>query len=422
MFSALLAEFKGVFGKEYLLAGLLPAASLAIGWEWFQRGELVQVFAKLTALGTDEAPAELLSAATIVLLLGLAFFAARSFLVGFCQALPGRALRPLRDCLIRYQVGRRLAVEIEGNRLAHCIDVFEWAVKGKFDAPTFVPEYEAVPSEEDMVKLSQAACDTVKSLANCSGWAPVAIPTPEQAEVIAQGLGSLYAFAFEHHANPACQRAIASWQEIGGLRSRSVLQVVWDGINRDFARERMMFDNYPNPAWMQPTALGNRAAALDDYAKDRYGIDTSPLVNRLLGILEDGERQDLSDARLTVAVLVNLAAAMLLLGSAATLANLSMVVSLRLLTSVDFSPRAFLFIVCPGLLSYLFYRAAVFAYATLAEKVMRNVDLHRLELIKQLGYALPKEVREENLLWQELGLFFVQAKELDPDRPIKKSE
>jgi hypothetical protein len=105
----------------------------------------------------------------------------------------------------------------------------------------------------------------------------------------------------------------------------------------------------------------------------------------------------------------------------AAVSNFSLIWRLPASVQLAFDLQTALFIACPPLLSYLFYRAAVFAYGSLAEKVIRNVDLHRLGLIKQLGYASPKQVREENLLWNELGAFFVHADGLDPDRPIKTS-
>jgi hypothetical protein len=64
----------------------------------------------------------------------------------------------------------------------------------------------------------------------------------------------------------------------------------------------------------------------------------------------------------------------------------------------------------------------VLAYGELSEKLVRTVDLHRLELIEKLGFARPRDAREERELWLELAAFYSGDGDIDPDRPIVPKE
>ena len=69
------------------------------------------------------------------------------------------------------------------------------------------------------------------------------------------------------------------------------------------------------------------------------------------------------------------------------------------------------------------YQGAIYAFSTLAEKMVRLVDLHRLQLISALGYKSPATVKEELDILKELNEFFTQSNNSrDPTRPLVKLE
>src|ERR1700722_15707964 len=106
MIGSVFKEVKGLFGKAYLLAGLLPAAFLLLGYDWFSQGD--QVFKVLiqTLLESKERSGITLLHLTEILVLGVVFYAIRIPLMLFVEDMPGRWIRPLREFLISRKTAR----------------------------------------------------------------------------------------------------------------------------------------------------------------------------------------------------------------------------------------------------------------------------------------------------------------------------
>lgn len=421
-------ELKGVFGKSYLLAGTLPAAVLVLGWLWYRsRKSLPSLVGRaVDALGAERAADEALALILLTLVLGLAFFAGRGPLLDLLQRLPGRLLAPLRRTLVQRQHQHLLQVEREADVRSHLVTILEkWIPSDEMDfgPPTFLPPTERIPKEAAVRKSSKRARATVRRLLP-HGIPPTTPPSREQTGAILGALRQLYAYAARHYPDRTTIDETSAWRLLlssGG--ARRLLGILTDGVRREWAEARMELDSFPEPRWLRPTGLGTRASALDDYAEDRYGIPTSTMVQRLLGALPAEEQKQIGDARLQVETLANLAASSVLLAFAVTVGSLALATRhLRAGGLLEWDARTAAFVLMPALFGWLFYRAAVLAHGELAEKLVRTVDLYRLELIEKLGFARPRDVREERELWCELAAFYAGDGDLDPDRPIQPKE
>jgi hypothetical protein len=376
----------------------------------------------IDALGSERAADEVLAALLFTLALGLAFFAGRGPLIDLLQRLPGRLLARLRRTLVRRQAARRLKVDREAEIRAHLVTILDAWLSEKspgFERPRHLPAFEVVPAEREMRTASAAARATILSLLPY-GVPPTSPPSEAESTLIRDGLRALYAYVHHHHGDPASTEEIEKWRTLVSSRAaRRVLDIVSDGVHREWAEARVELDGFPEPQWLRPTALGTRASALDGYAEKRYGIPTSTLVQRLLGALPEADRKQIGDARLQVETLANLAASAVLLAAAVTVGSIAIGVRhVRAEGDLVLDPRTATFILVPALLGWLFYRAAVLASGELSDRLVRAVDLHRLKLIEKLGFARPRDVREERELWGELAAFFAGDGDLDQDRPI----
>lgn len=76
-----------------------------------------------------------------------------------------------------------------------------------------------------------------------------------------------------------------------------------------YARARRILDRVPADAWLEPTALGNLLAALDEYGQARYSIDTGSLWSRIEQLATKEQRSAVRSAQLNLESAANLTAA-----------------------------------------------------------------------------------------------------------------
>ncbi len=437
VFSALFSEIKGVFGKAYLLAGLLPGALLVLTIAWFETGSNLRAASRLLIdKGIQDAP-DLLATLVLALVLGLAFFAGRAPLMQFVQTMQSPGLGPIRNCLVRRQMARRQRLEKELRRREHEYTVVKWATAGPhddFSRRTFLPPGYERPTEQVAMAAATRARAVVASVQenNGKGWRRLwaaGLPTDSQASEIIRGLGSLYAYLVSINAQtggspgattaqPAVEAEVAAWRSLREDPSgRGILDALCAGLNAEYVDLRTEREQLPQLDWLRPTDLGARAAALDGYCKDRYGIDTSSLLVRLYSVLSEEDRTGLSDSRLNIEVLLNLSVAAIATAAWTLVLNLQHV--WRPPAGTQPGVRSWLFVLVSSALALLFYRAAVFAYEGLREKVVRAVDTSRLAVLKKLGFKLPLDVAEEKALWSSLSEFFVDGVPLNPKYELK---
>ncbi len=448
IFSALFGEINGVFGKAYLLAGLLPALVLVFCANWYLSGNTISGMIDGLIAGTREtqeepakagseadaaapqaAPGEsgglsnFTAAALLALGLGVVFFATRSWLLETLQTIPGRGLRWLNERLVARQLRKRRAAKMDEQTQDHFLTVIDWAdpKSRNFDDPGSVPWFLDIPDLGTMTPASNKGRDLFKKLRADRKRAP----TASECRTMLGGLSQLYLYAYGRFANPEVTAQIDMWRaQLTQADAWVLIEAVGDQAHRTWVDSTRARDNFPvEDKWVGPTQLGTRAAALDDYAQERYGIDTSLIVSRLAGVLSDDEKTGLSDSRLAVETLVNLSAASGAIALLVVISSLPFIWNWAINSApiwIEF--RAVAFLVAGAFASLVLYRGALHAFGGLAEKTTRAIDLNRLALLKQMGFATPADMAAERELWGQLAAFFAPGKPTlpVPDPPLQE--
>jgi hypothetical protein len=457
---ALLGRLQGVLGKTFLLAGLMPALLLLLGWTWFCGGE-----ARVRALFTEVAytrpkaeakhtkePRKLNEAVNptkdqpetdpsgdeatrprplmqtvgtvayrvaLILGLGLVFFAARHLLLRFFTSLP--YVPPLHWLSMWYQDWRWMRARRSQMRAAWKMTILMWPTRGPFTRPKAVN----LPPEAPLGDLRDAEYYR-NAIRKWAGAPMERLPSAWILRALFLGLESVYVCMARGTGTPKIQEEMIEWWQlftnenlnaIGSQEQFSdpstyehlqqLLKYAQVNAKREEVRAALALDRFPDPEWMMPTRLGNALASLDDYAESRYGLDTTALWLRLWGVLSKEERKEVADAQATVETMINLCVA---LGVLALMIGIGSLVGaaggwhwwdreIPALQSAAFAAVAFS-------LAAMCYWGAVFAVGTYAEHVIRCIDLHRLKLFGTMGFKLPKNVEKERDSLKQLGKFF----------------
>jgi len=435
MWEALLTQVKGVLGKTYVLAGLIPAAVLLLGWKVFRGGGLNF---EQTVAGLMEKKAWAVASGGLLGLslfwLGLLFFAGRGFFLHVLRNVPGSLLAPLRWHLINGQLSRRKRAELRRKDLQwkqtalswHEADGGVWRKEdGGIKLPAgaqYIPEWSRIPAglaaASDVLRASEEARARVSELALKAD--SLKIPPTRRLRKITEDFCRLYTFARQWPRDYVAYFEVSRWRELAARPdTKRVIELVRADNYRSWVESVFRSHAFPSEQWVAPTTLGNRFAALDDYAEKRYGITTSTLLKRLVGVIPKEERQEIADAQLGVEVLVNLCVASAALCVAVLISTTPG--TLRALASGSWvtDRHAVLFIVASLVMTAASHYGAVYASGALAESVTRLVDLHRLQVIRAMGLKSPRTSGEEWETFKALGKLFVDGKRLPADRPLE---
>jgi len=404
---ALFGEIKGVLGKAYLLSGLLPALLLLGGWIWFTDENALEDYVGTFGSSDDGTPVEMTIGLAVLLGLGLAFFAARSFAVHCFQTLTP-APRWMRRWLVRRQLERRAQASYEIVRLELRYTAVRWACDPKanrrFYRPVYVPEGRGPGHPKEVLEGSARARQVLERMST-GVFGPLPVPAWEKTEELVTALTELYVLAYARYDELETQGEIPAWRDVAeSPMSAGILQGVADSLHGETNEAQRRLGSFPERPWVRPTALGSRASALDDYGATRYGIPTGTLLTRLIGVLDREDRSSLADSRLAVEVFVVLSLAMIALSLACLGDNVHF--CLRHAGELAFDARTAAFVAMPALLALLFYRSSILAYDLHSVQVKRMVDLHRLRLIRELGHEAPSDVEGERKLWKLLATSF----------------
>ncbi len=422
MFEALFDQIKGVIGKNYAFAGLVPSLALILGWKWFQAGndELVKLLDKLL-----QEPSQLTAEAVVFCLsvagLALIFFVTRRSILRLFQELPGFVLTPLRRKLIGLQSQNwRKANRIREECLWQYTAI-RWYLHG-FSKPGYVPPWARSPAASDAVQASSESRSIVAQLAPSIARESTEL-TEKDSETILRGLMLLIEYSAVAAESPECVKEVQAWTDLlAKASSKEVLHRVEVEVSRRFAQARKSCQRLPrDPRWIQPTSLGNRVASLDDYAEDRYGLDTGSLWNRLWGVLSQEERQGVTDGQLGVEAFANLSMALGILSVSIVWEAIRRIATGIQSRDYSTSWRAVILSLIAMWLALMSYRAAVSAFDALSERVIRLIDLRRLHLIRALGFKTPATVSEEKAIFAELRGFFSQAIPLNGNRQLEQT-
>jgi hypothetical protein len=176
---------------------------------------------------------------------------------------------------------------------------------------------------------------------------------------------------------------------------------------------------------VMPTRLGNILSASSEYALDRYRIEMNQIWPRLRELLPEKFLKSMEEKNnhlvftLNSALLINIVGLICLVAAILGLSFQSFqIMPLRQNGFVSISPVTYLLVSLTMLMiGYSLYRVAINTALEFISFYRTGVDLYRLELLKKLNYAPPKNLREEQNFWLEISSFFIAGEKLawDPD-------
>jgi hypothetical protein len=179
---------------------------------------------------------------------------------------------------------------------------------------------------------------------------------------------------------------------------------------RAAALTEFRYRNYPvDPELALPTRLGNILRASEQYPayEGRYGMDAVFFWPRLLAVVPDSARADLSDARATFVLLLNVCTLALLVSGCAFGALIF--AAIRPATDYWVSGAAGL------VLAFLLYRSALGPARAYGELVRSTFDLYRGDLLARLDMPEPATFSEERALWQQLAQMMYRGDASQPE-------
>lgn len=190
------------------------------------------------------------------------------------------------------------------------------------------------------------------------------------------------------------RRIPGRWLSAFGVR-RQQEKVARLDLNDDSQFE-YRYRNFPRLAGdVMPTRLGNILRASERYPADeeRYSMDAVFFWPRLIAVVPGSVRANLSDARASLALLLNVC-------------TLSIVLAVGAIVALAVIGLVAAFWATAGgaaLLAGLTYSSALGPARVYAELVRSVFDLYRGDLLKRLGFGMPDSLADERKLWKNLG-------------------
>jgi len=414
MFGGLLDKITASLGKSFVFAGLLPATVFLAIVDCYRRG-VTEFWNQIPATATDLK--NITALGIIWLAIAFVLFAIRTWIFSLFQKMPRGRLAPL---LLRRWWRRRDRAETNVRTLEWKYTVVQWpSTQFDTDMAVYRPPFISTPAVEDALKKSRRARTRIDSMAEHKRVYPGFWDSHE----LLNGLCDLFLivskradYALEQQGDIAAELDI--WRRsIGDGLGKTIIGNLSRHVEREWSAAFEENLQYAKGPWIYPTAIGNRLAALDDYAQLRYGIATVTMWDRMWWVLPATARQEISDARLNVETLLTLCT---VLSFCAIGIGLATIGSLSARLSADL-PVPSLAGILLGLTSAIFafgcYRGTIFAIKALAAKMMTLMDTYRLQLLAALGFK-PKTVKDEVDILSELNLFFVQARPRQQNRKL----
>jgi hypothetical protein len=165
---------------------------------------------------------------------------------------------------------------------------------------------------------------------------------------------------------------------------------------------------------VKPTDFGNAYAVLEEYAYERYGMDTMVFWPRMLAVVPTGYQQAIGDQKSTCDFLLHTS---LLLG---VFALQALVLVVRAAFDASRFPAELLIaLLLSAASAYFLYRAAVTETRVLGTLIAGAFDLHRRALLEQLGLSLPPSLDAERALWRRLAAFIRRGDRLYDPRALQ---
>jgi len=445
--TSLFSGLKELFGKTFVLVGLLPSAVILFGWNLYN-SEMLDI----AILFQDEATPILGPTVIVVgwlLGMGIVFYAFHLPIFEMFRSLPAPPFYGIRGRFLKSQRYRWRLLERESERADWDLTASSWGSEEHDFAPAaFNMPWVSVPTLADALCASAKARTTLEALA-LKIKKKVVVPSEKTREIVVDGLRQLREVSVSSYGEKKFAVEIQAWRNLLDPDTNRSLETIQDIVETKSASAYNASKKYPaSLTWVLPTVFGNRTAALDDYAEQRYGISTGVLWSRLADVIEAEQRDPVAQAQLNVYIYTNLSAA---LGCLAVAIGLHVAIetavflgelisawvnsqgSFTSMYDFDLSVvdvRATIALILSAGFSRVFYVSAITAFDTVREKIISLVDFNRRVLLEKMDFATPKEVDDEKALFEDLHRFFVQAMPLrqrwrrkgEPEREEKEAK
>jgi hypothetical protein len=407
--------WRGVF-----LTGALPASvcMLVLTFEfsgWGGCTALLQKIFEWKADGLASVAGTLLATATASVIL----YAARMPIFEFFQTLP---VWKLHEWRLNHYSKKRKEADFAVARCLWQIDVARWKDR-EFEEHAFVDERilrsEKPPDEKTLPGTAQSVFAKVANPANDFRDAlrkelmdllgQLHIATANRTRVVE----NTNQFTSDGNWLDAVLSELRQLYKTDNLFAERVKSLDDSLLYDYYSRRYKVLRRFPAEAWIAPTEIGNTLSALDDYATQRYGIDTSTLWSRVVTVLSDEQRDALQGSQTVVSLLLNLTVALVLL-SVASAGNL---IYLRnQLFSGPFLAGIAVTLSAP-LLAWLSLRSAEYAANQMRQEIESLLDRHVLRWLRALGLA-PNSLKQRNEMLAALGGWLNGATPDVPDYPL----
>lgn len=303
------------------------------------------------------------------------------------------------------------------------VTVGRW-YEDQFVARTYLPPGVRVLTEKEAIERSKYGRKTVDKVvargSQAASW--------RECDKVLESLCGLYVRASDSkQRSKGVMNELAAWNTLVGSsnHAKTVMEDVDFYARRQYAPIFTRLQAYPALIGLQPTALGNEMAALDEYSKKRYGMDASSMWARLREVVPKFSRDEVSAAELNLETILNLLLASLLLLSSEVVRVAAGFTNGTFRSLGDVSTATLLFIASTVVVVVVLEWGVVYAAGTFRQRVVSLLDVYCLSLVATLGFR-PKTIGERNKLLRDLRNLFVQAVAMNPDQPIvleaKKSE
>ncbi len=161
---------------------------------------------------------------------------------------------------------------------------------------------------------------------------------------------------------------------------------------------RSIFADYPKPASVLPTRLGNTIRSFENYPHRQYRMSGITMWPRLAAQIPGGFAETIDSAKTRLDFMLNCSLLSLVLAL--------IVLSAGLLYAAPFDPGGSVPVWLASIfglsvLSGIFYRASIGRAASWGETVKTAFDLYRSKLLEDLGFRQkPATLKQEQALWQ----------------------
>ncbi|APE16769.1 hypothetical protein BOH72_17500 [Mycobacterium sp. WY10] len=170
------------------------------------------------------------------------------------------------------------------------------------------------------------------------------------------------------------------------------------------------------PGDLRSTYLGNILRAAETYPAVRYGMDAAFWWPRLIAVLPETARSDVSSARAALALLQNISLL------AASFALLTVVAWIGLVTALPGGFGVFLVAAVGAIVVMIVALVSARWPARLYGDLLRSdFDVFRSTLLVQLGYVRPDSLSEERVFWKSLRELLYQGYTDPPGQKVLKA-